>query len=218
MEIVECDIECLEVLVLLTGNAGDKFLRCNAFLAGLDHDWRAVRVRRANVGAQMAAKLLKPCPDIRLNVFNEVTHVHVAVRVGQRAGHHYSSKVCSHSLGRAVSCNAAHYATAELCAGDIGASYEWRLASVFEFVRVVDKFRELLFVIRLLVGFHSTDFALVDQFHQGRIHGLHTDCATALHRGFQLIQFSLADDIGNRRGVDEDFQRGNSTGLVFCWQ
>ena len=88
MKIVERDIETLQVFMLLRGNSGHKYFRGHVFLAGLDHDRRAVCVGRANVGAGVAALLLKTRPDIRLDIFHEMSHVDIAVRIGQRAGDH----------------------------------------------------------------------------------------------------------------------------------
>jgi hypothetical protein len=66
---------------------GEAAARGSASLgAGADHDRGAVRVVGADVGALVAAELLKPHEDVGLDVFDEVPEVDVPIGIGQRRG------------------------------------------------------------------------------------------------------------------------------------
>ena len=85
--IVEDDVEAREILSVRLLHLGDQFLLATAFLPGTNHDRGAVGIIGAQVDALMSAQLLEADPDVRLDVFDEVTDVDMPVRVGQCRGH-----------------------------------------------------------------------------------------------------------------------------------
>ena len=84
--VVELDVEVGEVALVRRLHLGDQLLLAAAFLAGADHDRRAVRVVGADVDAAVAAQLLEPDPDVGLDVLDQVADVDVPVGVGQGGG------------------------------------------------------------------------------------------------------------------------------------
>lgn len=66
--------------------SSDEFCFSDARLPGTDHHGRAVRIVRANVNAAVADQVLKSHPNIRLDVFNQMAEVDIAVGVGQGRG------------------------------------------------------------------------------------------------------------------------------------
>jgi hypothetical protein len=82
---VEFDPEPGEVGAVFFVDFGDKLFFGNAFFTGRDGDRGAVRVVGAEVTAVFAAQFLEPNPNVRLNVFDEVPDVNVAVGVRERA-------------------------------------------------------------------------------------------------------------------------------------
>ena len=81
--VVEGDLEVGEVARMARVHLRDEILGRAALLAGADHDRRAVRVVRADVGAVGAAHLLEADPEVRLEILDEVPDVDVTVGVGQ---------------------------------------------------------------------------------------------------------------------------------------
>src|SRR5690606_12028862 len=77
---------------------------------------------------------------------------------------------------------------------------------------------ELRLVVGLLVGLLARDEAPLHEVHEGGVHRLHADGAAALHGGFELVQAALADEIRDRRGVDEDLERRYAPRLVLGGQ
>ena len=57
---------------------------------------------------------------------------------------------------------------------------------------------EFAFVVGLLVGVYAGNEFALHQVHQCVVHGLHTNAATALHCRLELVQFALANEVGNR--------------------
>src|SRR5580692_10324410 len=64
----------------------DQLLRGDSIGLRLEHDRRAVRVVAAHVVARMAAKFLKPDPDVGLHGFQDVAQMQRAIGIKQRAG------------------------------------------------------------------------------------------------------------------------------------
>ena len=85
--IVERDVKAGEVPFVGTLHLGDQLLFATAFLASADHDRRAVRIVRTDVHAAAAPQLLKPDPNIGLNVLDQMPQMNGTVGVGQRRCH-----------------------------------------------------------------------------------------------------------------------------------
>ena len=64
----------------------DELLGGNPLALRFEHDGRAVRVIRAHVVALMAAKFLKPHPNIGLHGLQDVPEMQRSIGVKQRAG------------------------------------------------------------------------------------------------------------------------------------
>ena len=96
MEIVERNVESLQVLMELGSDPGNQIFRRDALATGSDHDWRAMRVGSADIGALMAPLSLETRPDIGLDVLHQVTHMRGSVGIRQRTGHHHFSYCLSH--------------------------------------------------------------------------------------------------------------------------
>ena len=73
--VVDADAEALEIVLVFAGDPGDEFRGLDAFLLGLEHRRRAMRVARAHIDAFVAPEALEPHPDVRLDVFHEVAEV-----------------------------------------------------------------------------------------------------------------------------------------------
>jgi hypothetical protein len=69
--------------------AGDKLLGGYPLLAGADHDGGSVSIVGTYVNALVAAHLLKAHPEIRLDVFDQMPDVNIAVGVGKRTRYDY---------------------------------------------------------------------------------------------------------------------------------
>ncbi len=67
-------------------HVGDQLFLAAALLPGTDHDGRAVRVVGTDVDASMPAQLLKPDPDVGLDVLDQMADMDVPVGVGQGGG------------------------------------------------------------------------------------------------------------------------------------
>src|SRR5690606_36473726 len=60
---------------------------------------------------------------------------------------------------------------------------------------------ELGLVVGLLVRLPAGEEAPLEQVHERRIHGLHADGTPGLHRGLELVQSPLPDEVRNGGGV-----------------
>ena len=85
--VVEGDIEAGEVADVGLLHFADQFLLGPLLLAGADHDRGAVSVVGTQVNAAVTAQVLKPDPDVGLDVLDQVTDVDVPVGVRQGRGH-----------------------------------------------------------------------------------------------------------------------------------
>ena len=84
--VVELDIESGKIALMFFVRAGNEFLFGHALLLRADHDRRAVRVISAEIDAAIATQLLKPHPNVSLNVFNQVPDMDRAVGIRQSGG------------------------------------------------------------------------------------------------------------------------------------
>lgn len=64
-----------------------------------------------------------------------------------------------------------------------------------------------LFLLGAVEGFVGGDDSLAEQFHQGVVHEAHALAFAGLHDAGQHEGLGFADEIGDRRAVDEDFHR-----------
>ncbi len=83
---VEGDVEGREVRAVFGVHAFDERLGLDALATRAQHDRRAVGVIGADVDALVPAQSLKACPDVGLDVFDEVPQMDRPVGVGQGAG------------------------------------------------------------------------------------------------------------------------------------
>ena len=90
--IVELDVEPGEVADVVLAHVGDQRLFAAAFLAGPNHDRRAVRVVGADIDAAMPAQLLETHPDVRLDVLDQMADVDMAIGVGERGGNQNTAR------------------------------------------------------------------------------------------------------------------------------
>ena len=81
--VVKGDLEVREVLQVRGVAAGDQLLGRDALLRRADHDRGAVGVVGTDVDAVVPAHLLKPHPEIGLNVLHQMSQVDVPVGIGQ---------------------------------------------------------------------------------------------------------------------------------------
>ena len=65
----------------------DQFLRGDIFLFCLEHDGRPMGVVSTYIDAIMAAHFLKTHPDIRLDIFHQVSDMDWAIGIGQGTGY-----------------------------------------------------------------------------------------------------------------------------------
>ena len=84
--VVELDLESGKIRQMRLLHAGDEVLLADAFLAGADHDRRAVRVVGADINTPLAAESLEADPDVGLDIFDQVAQMDGAVGVRQGAG------------------------------------------------------------------------------------------------------------------------------------
>ena len=84
--LVMIDEKALKIAHVRFAHAVNERLRADAFLLRTQHDGRAVGVVGANVVAFVAAHALEAHPDIRLNVFDQMPEVNIAVGIRQGAG------------------------------------------------------------------------------------------------------------------------------------
>ncbi len=84
--VVEGHREGLKIGIVLIIGLGDERLRGDALLLGAQHNRRAVGIVGTDVGAMMAAHVLKAHPDIGLDVLHQMAQMDGAVGVGQGAG------------------------------------------------------------------------------------------------------------------------------------
>ena len=83
---VEGHLEAGEVGQVGLPHRRDQVLLATALGPGPDHDRRAVGVIGAEIDHLVAAELLKPYEDIRLDVLDEVPEMDMPVGVGERRG------------------------------------------------------------------------------------------------------------------------------------
>ncbi len=86
VEEVQADAEGLIVGLVLALHGRDQLFGGEALTLGAEHDRRAVGIVGADVVALVAAHLLQPDPDVRLDGLHHVAEVNRAVGVGQRTG------------------------------------------------------------------------------------------------------------------------------------
>ncbi|CPJ77815.1 Uncharacterised protein [Bordetella pertussis] len=84
--VVEADMEAVQVARPLGGVAGHQRLRRDAFLFGLEHDRRAVRVVGTHEMHRVARHAHRTDPDVGLDVLHDVADVERSVGVGQGSG------------------------------------------------------------------------------------------------------------------------------------
>ena len=89
--VVVADVEAAEILRVFVAQPIDQHLGPHAFALGQQHRRGAVGVVRANVDALVAAHTLKPHPDVRLDVLEQVPEMNGPVGVGQGAGDEYAA-------------------------------------------------------------------------------------------------------------------------------
>ena len=75
-------------------------------------------------------------------------------------------------------------------------------------------FLEFLLIEGLHIGFLARDRSGIHQAFQRAVHRAHAFAGARLHRVFDLIELSLADQVGHGRRVDEDFECGDAAGSV----
>src|SRR5271170_682495 len=73
-------------MLMLALDALDQLFRGYSLGLRLEHDRRAVRVIGADVVARVAAKLLKPHPDVGLHRFEDMAQMQRTIGIKQRAG------------------------------------------------------------------------------------------------------------------------------------
>ncbi len=84
--VVKADVKAVQILGALGRVARNQRLRRDAFLFGLQHDRRAVRVVSAHKVHRVARHSHRTNPDIGLDVLHDVADVEGSVGVGQRSG------------------------------------------------------------------------------------------------------------------------------------
>jgi hypothetical protein len=84
--VVKLDPETRKVAKVLAPNPIDELFGRDPLLLGPDHHRRAVRVVGAEIQAGIAAQLLKPHPNVRLEIFDQMPDVDRPVGIGQRRG------------------------------------------------------------------------------------------------------------------------------------
>ena len=97
MEIIESDVKCFQVFVLFGGDPFDKLLGRNPLLPRRDHDRRAVCVCGADINAIMAAHLLESRPNVRLHVFDHMSHMEGAIGIRKGAADENITYCCAHT-------------------------------------------------------------------------------------------------------------------------
>ncbi len=94
--VIELNIELGKVRLVGSLHIGDEGLFAPAFGPRSDHDRRAVGIVGADENASLAAELLKPHPNIGLDVFNQVPDMDGPIGVGQSSGDQYFA--CDHAI------------------------------------------------------------------------------------------------------------------------
>ena len=89
---IEVHQETGEIRLVFLPHPRDQFLGLDPLGTGFQHDRCAVRVIRADVDRLVSAGALKPGPDVRLDVLDEVPQVDRAVGIGQRAGDQHPAR------------------------------------------------------------------------------------------------------------------------------
>lgn len=67
----------------------DQFFLTSPFLASADHDRGAMSIVGTNVDAAVATHLLKTNPNVRLDIFHQMSDVNRAIRVWKSTGDEY---------------------------------------------------------------------------------------------------------------------------------
>ena len=164
-------------------------------LSRLEHDRRAVRIVGAHEVHCVSLHPLEAHPDVRLDVLHDVADMERAVGVGKRGGDEEVAGIRAQST--AVD-------------GGPRRRRSRQPASL--------NCLELGLVDGLLVGLFAADLALIEQLLDGRVHGAHAELAAGLHGVLELIELALADEIGDRRRVDQDLERRDAALLVGALQ
>ena len=81
------DVEFGEVALVFLLHIGDQRFLAATFLSCADHDRRAVRVIGTHVETPMSAQLLKPNPNIGLDILDQVAQMDRPIGVRQSRGH-----------------------------------------------------------------------------------------------------------------------------------
>ena len=97
MVVVEADMKVCEIAAVLLLDSLDQLFRADAFLCGAQHDRGAVGIIGTDINAVVAAQFLETYPDVGLDVFDQMTDVDGAIRVGQGAGDQYGAAFLTHS-------------------------------------------------------------------------------------------------------------------------
>ena len=100
MVIIESNVETGEVASMLGADPLDELLRADAFLFGLEHDGRAMRIVSTHVVTFVTTHLLEPDPDVGLDVLDQVADVDRSVGIRQRAGDQDPATVIGHGVSK----------------------------------------------------------------------------------------------------------------------
>jgi hypothetical protein len=84
--VIEADAESFEIRLVRAVHRCDQLDLGHTLLPRAQHNRRTMRVVRAHVRHVVSAQTLKTHPDIRLNVFDEMPDVNMAVGIGQGTG------------------------------------------------------------------------------------------------------------------------------------
>ena len=82
MIIIKSNAEFGKISQMFFTYLGYELLRTDAFPVGFQHDRCAVGIIRAHVITCVAALFLEAHPDIRLNIFDQMTQMNRAVGIG----------------------------------------------------------------------------------------------------------------------------------------
>ncbi len=71
--IIKLNMKAGKIAGMFQMNARNQSFRCDTFLLRTQHDRRTVRIVGAHIINRMSAHFLKTHPDIRLNIFHQMT-------------------------------------------------------------------------------------------------------------------------------------------------
>ena len=96
MVVVKLNLKIVKIFSMLNSYLLDEFFRGNSLLPGLQHNRGPVSIVCTHIVDIVATTAKEAYPDIRLNVFNQVSEMNRPVRIRQRTGDENISSVVGH--------------------------------------------------------------------------------------------------------------------------